>query len=239
MIDNDIKRLSRLTAILTQLQSKRFLTATRLADRFGVSVRTIYRDIKALEEAGVPVLTEEGKGYSLMEGYRIPPVMFTEREANALITAEQLVMNNKDTSFVKDYTDAVHKIKSVLPQVTKAKMDLLSSRILIKANYEKDRSSDFLSLLQVALTNYNLVSIVYSAGGSEVATVRQIEPFFLYNSTLENWLLIAWCRLRKDFRTFRLDRMTELKVLDERFEPHNMTIWKYFEKHGEQNRPLT
>ena len=95
MIDSDTKRVSRLTAILTQLQSVRLLTATKLADRFGVSVRTIYRDIKALEKAGVPIVTEEGKGYSLMEGYRIPPVMFSENEANALLTAELLVMASK------------------------------------------------------------------------------------------------------------------------------------------------
>lgn len=88
MNDSDIKRLSRLTAILTQLQTKRILTSTTLAEKFGVSVKTIYRDIRALEQAGVPIFTEDGKGYSLIEGYRIPPVMFTENEANALITTE-------------------------------------------------------------------------------------------------------------------------------------------------------
>lgn len=78
MNGNDIKRLSRLIAILTQLQTKRLLTATQLADKFSVSIRTIYRDIRALEQAGVPIITEDGKGYTLMEGYRVPPVMFTE-----------------------------------------------------------------------------------------------------------------------------------------------------------------
>jgi predicted DNA-binding transcriptional regulator YafY len=78
MNDNDTKRLSRLTAILTQLQTKRLVTASELAKKFSVSNSTIYRDIKALEQAGIPVLTEEGKGYTLMEGYRMPPVMFTE-----------------------------------------------------------------------------------------------------------------------------------------------------------------
>src|SRR5690606_16931779 len=101
--NNDTKRLSRLAAILTILQTKRLLTASELAHKFSVSNRTIYRDIKALEQAGVPILTEDGKGYSLMEGYRIPPVMFTESEANALITAEQLILKNKDASFVKEY----------------------------------------------------------------------------------------------------------------------------------------
>lgn len=109
MSDNDTKRLSRITAILTILQTKRLLTASELANKFSVSNRTIYRDIKALEQAGVPILTEEGKGYTLMDGYRIPPIMFSESEANALITAEQLVLKNKDASFVKDYTEAITK----------------------------------------------------------------------------------------------------------------------------------
>src|SRR5690606_34489127 len=112
MNDNDTKRLSRLTAILTQLQTKRLLTSTALVDKFGVSVRTIYRDIRALEQAGVPIITEDGKGYTLMEGYKVPPVMFTEAQANALIIAEQLVLKNKDTSFIKDYTEAIDKIKA-------------------------------------------------------------------------------------------------------------------------------
>ncbi|WP_370539714.1 helix-turn-helix transcriptional regulator [Algoriphagus sp. Y33] len=77
MNDNDTRRLSRLTAILTQLQTRRLLTATNLAEKFNVSIRTIYRDIRALEQAGVPILTEDGKGYTLMDGYKIPPVMFT------------------------------------------------------------------------------------------------------------------------------------------------------------------
>src|ERR1700748_527364 len=112
MIDNELKRLSRLTAILIQLQSSKLTTASNLAKKFDVSVRTIYRDIKALEQAGVPILTEEGKGYFLMDGYKVPPVMFTESEANALITAEQLVLKNKDASFVKEYSEAICKIKA-------------------------------------------------------------------------------------------------------------------------------
>lgn len=97
MNEQDTPRLSRLAAILTLLQTKRLLTATEIARRFQISVRTVYRDIRALEAAGVPVFTEEGKGYSLMEGYRLPPVAFTEHEAMALITAEQLVLKTKNS----------------------------------------------------------------------------------------------------------------------------------------------
>ena len=96
MNNNDTKRISILTAILTQLQTKRVLISTTLANKFGVSVRTIYRDIKALEHAGVPILTEDGKGYSLMEGYKISPVMFTENEANAYQQLKRMTYNHQN-----------------------------------------------------------------------------------------------------------------------------------------------
>lgn len=228
MNNNDTKRLSRLTAILTQLQTKRLLTASELASKFSVSNRTIYRDIKALEQAGVPILTEDGKGYALMDGYRIPPVMFTESEANALITAEQLILKNKDASFVKEYSEAINKIKSVLRNNTKEKANLLSNRIVFRQNTDNDRTSNYLSTLQLALTNFNLSKIKYYSIETNQTTDRIIEPFAIY-STQENWLLIAFCRLRKDFRAFRLDRIQSLNVLTDKFEPHKITLQEYFE----------
>lgn len=229
MKDNDIKRLSRLTAILLLLQTKRLVTSSELAGQFGVSVRTIYRDIRALEESGVPIVTEEGKGYSLMEGYRIPPVMFTEIEANALITAEQLVLKNKDDSFVKGYTDAINKVKSVLKQSAKDKVNLLSGRIAFAHNPSYEKTSTHLTDLQLALTDYRLTTLVYYSPDKDETTTRIVEPFALL-STQENWLLVAWCRLRKSFRTFRLDRIQELKVLNESFEPHQLTLQEYFSR---------
>jgi predicted DNA-binding transcriptional regulator YafY len=227
MIDNDTSRLSRLTAILIQLQTKQLITATGLADKFNVSVRTIYRDIRALEQSGVPILTEEGKGYTLMEGYRIPPVMFTETEANALITAEQFVLKNKDASFIKEYTAAIDKIKSVLRYSTKENANLLSNRIAISQNNTLDRTSNYLSSLQLALTNFNITNIDYQKAGSEEISSRSIEPFALL-STQENWLLVAWCRLRNSFRIFRLDRIRRLEVRGDKFEPHKLTLQEYF-----------
>lgn len=228
-MDKNIKRLSRLTAILTQLQAKRLLTANSLAEKFEVTTRTIYRDIRALEQAGVPILTEEGKGYSLMEGYRLPPVMLTEAEANALITAERIILTNKDASLVKEYSEVITKIKSVLNTKTKDKAELLSNRIVIKNNYEKTKSSNHLSQLQQALTNYLTVQIEYQKSDQSIPSKRIIEPFFLYNSTQENWIIIAFCQLKKDFRAFRLDRISRLHVLPQNFKPHSMTIQKYFE----------
>ena len=228
MQDNDTKRLSRLTAILTQLQTKRLLTSTSLAEKFGVSVRTIYRDIRALEQAGVPILTEEGKGYTLMEGYKIPPIMFTETQANALILAEQLVLKNKDTSFIKDYTEAIDKIKAVLKQTEKDKANLLANRTRFEQNINRERNSNNLSELQFALTNFLLIKIEYSNEENKISK-RTIEPFALI-STQENWLMVAWCRLRKEFRYFRLDRIKKMEILSEKFTPHKLTLQEYFDK---------
>lgn len=238
MNDSDTKRLSRLTAILTHLQTKRFVTATILAKKFNVTVRTIYRDIRVLEKSGVPVLTEEGKGYYLMEGYRLPPVTFTESEANALITAEHLVLKNKDASFVKDYTEAIEKIKSVLRRTAKENAELLSNRIAVSHNNANHRSSNYLASLQLALTNFNLTKIESQKPDTGETSARTIEPFALL-STQDNWLLVAWCRLRKDFRNFRLDRIRKLEIQNEKFEPHKITLQEYFELSKKINSPLT
>ena len=229
MNETEITRLSRLLAITTLFQTKRLVTATELADKFSVSVRTIYRDIKSLEQAGVPIVTEDGKGYVLMDGYKIPPVMFTENEANALILAEQLVLNNKDASFTKDYAAAIDKIKAVLKHSMKDKADLLTQRTRFDQNINRERTSNNLSQLQFALTNFFVAKIDYT-NEKKATTSRLIEPFALL-STQENWLLVAWCRLREEFRYFRLDRIKNLEILSEKFERHKLTLQEYFDKY--------
>ena len=229
MSKNDTNRLSRLTAILTQLQTKRILTSSELANKFAVSSRTIYRDIRALVQAGVPILAEEGIGYTLMEGYRIPPVMFTERQANALILTEQLVLKNKDASFIKDYCEAIDKIKAVLKHTVKDKANLLADRTRFDQNQNRERGSNNISDLQLALTNFWLLKIEY-INEAKKTTIRMIEPFALI-STKENWLLIAWCRLRKEFRFFRPDKILKMEILNEKFTPHKMTLQEYFDRY--------
>jgi predicted DNA-binding transcriptional regulator YafY len=228
---NDTKRLSRLVAILTTLQTKRLITSKSLAEKFGVSTRTIYRDLKTLEQAGVPILTEDGKGYSLMDGYKIPPVMFTENQANALILAEQLVLKNKDSSLINDYAEAIDKVKAVLRQSEKDKANLLSERTMFGKIKEFERNSNSLSALQNALTNFYLINLDYISA-ENIKSKRTVEPFALIN-TMESWLLVAYCRLRNGFRFFRLDRIEDLQILSEKFTPHKMTLQEFFEKyHG-------
>ena len=157
----EISRLSRLSAILIQIQTKRIVTATELAKKFQVSKRTIYRDLKALENAGVPIFTEEGKGYSLMEGYKLAPVMFSEKEANALILAEQLVLKNKDASFIKDYSQAIDKVKAILRYAEKDKAQILTQRTQYNEIKDLERNSANLSDIQYALTNHLVLNIDY------------------------------------------------------------------------------
>ncbi|MEM8886927.1 MAG: HTH domain-containing protein, partial [Bacteroidota bacterium] len=142
---DNISRLSRLTAILLKLQTRPFVSVQALSDEFEVSTRTIYRDLTSLEQAGVPLVSEEGRGYSLMSGYNVPPVMFTEQEANALIIAEKFIAKSKDQSLIREFNKAIDKIKSVLEDNEKEKVDLLADRIIIGKNWEADISSAYLA----------------------------------------------------------------------------------------------
>ena len=233
MGEKEKPRLSRLTAILTQLQSKRIVTAKYLADKHDVSIRTIYRDIRTLEMSGIPIVTEEGKGYSIMEGYHLPPVVFTEDEANAPITVEQLLTKNKDQSLSENVSSAIEKIKAILRYAQKGNADLLAERIYFGENNKEEKSSNNLMQIQSAIIHFHVLKIDYHSS-DEKKTSRHIEPFARY-SIHGNFLLIAFCRLRNDFRAFRIDYIEKLIPQNEYFEPHNMTIREYFEKYVKDN----
>lgn len=226
-------RISRLTAIITQLQSRRLVTATYLATHYEVSIRTIYRDIQTLLQSGIPIITEEGKGYTLMEGYQLPPVLFSETEANALVTAEKLVQQNKDQSLSENYSSAMVKIKSVLKHSQKGKVDLLTNRVHI-GEHKTQKTSEYLMDIQSAITNFKILDIEYFSSSGELSQ-RRIEPFGVYN-TQGNWLLIAFCRLRGDFRVFRVDYIQKSVTLNEFFEPHSMTMEEYFVNYIQKKR---
>jgi len=220
-------RLARLTAIITQLQSQQVVTARELADKHGVSIRTMYRDIRTLEQSGIPIVAEEGRGYTIMDGYKLPPVMFTEEEANALVTAEHLLLKNKDQSLSEQYQNAITKIKSVLGNEQKEKTEFLANRIQIRENQANDKTSSYLMSLQSTIASFQVVELNYLSLDNKAST-RKVEPFAIY-TTQNNWVLIAYCHLRNDFRAFRLDRIQELIVTSEVFEPHPLTLEQYLE----------
>jgi predicted DNA-binding transcriptional regulator YafY len=231
MEQHDTKRFTRLIEIFLVLQSKKISTSTTLAKRLNVSVRTIYRDIKALEQAGVPILTEEGKGYSIMEGYRIPPIMFTELEATALVTAEQLILKNSDSSLIRHYTDAVNKVRAVLQYALKEKTEFLSERMAVTPYIPHEYASNNLTVFQNALMNSQVMELTYRSESKDEITKRVIEPFALYLNIQHSWTLIAYCRLRKDYRQFRLERVVNAQCLEETYTPLNMTLEEYIAEH--------
>jgi predicted DNA-binding transcriptional regulator YafY len=154
--------------------------------------------------------------------------MFTENQLNALILAEQLVLKTKDISFVKGYTEAIDNIKADIEHTLKSKAALLSERIRFSQNTNAERTSSNLSDLLFALTNFCVVKIEYTNEVNNITT-RLVEPFAVLN-TNENWLLVAWCRLRNEFRYFRLDRIGQMEILTDTFTPNKMTLQEYFDK---------
>lgn len=220
-------QLARLIHILTLLKSKRVLTATELSEKFGVSVRTTYRDIQKLIEGGVPVITLEGRGYTLMDGYTVAPVQFSEKEANALITAQNLVARSNDSSFVSDFEDALTKIKSVFRSSILDKSERLNNQLHIFDTRLPSISSNALSELQLAITNFNYVEINYRKADDPNISFRKIEPCAIL-STEGKWILMAWCHLRIDYRAFRIDRIQHFKILQEKFEDRKFNMRDYY-----------
>ncbi|HKG06105.1 MAG TPA: WYL domain-containing protein [Pedobacter sp.] len=236
---DETKRITRLAALITQLQTKRLITATELSKKFEVGVRTIYRDMKTLEKAGIPLYTEDGKGYRIVEEFHIPPLMFTEKEVYALATAEQIISQHSDRSLSDSYGMAMDKVKAALRWELKDKAQLLSSRTKSYLSIQKPIQTIWLQQLQSALVNLNVVNITYQSPISGKVSIRDTEPFALLLSSQGNWLLAAWCRLRESYRVFRVDGITELDILTQTFRGFGITIEEFFRLSEKNPLPLT
>ena len=236
-----MNRIDRVTAILIQLQSKRVVKAQEIADRFGISLRTVYRDVKTLEEAGIPVIGEAGIGYSIMEGYRLPPVMFTQEEATALLTAEKLVEKLTDASTREVYQAAMFKIKSVLRLTERDHIENLEQHIeVIDSPNFSGQPTDTAYLQQIlkAIATKAVINIDYFAEHSQEKTNRNIESvgvFFMGRY----WYLIGWCCLRNDYRTFRVDHIRHLCVTAIRFDKAHPSLQSFLSKVSKEKELFT
>jgi len=221
MIDEESpKRFDRIVSILIQLQSKRVIKAQELADRFGVSLRTIYRDIKTLEASGVPVGGEAGVGYTIMEGYKLPPVMFSREEATSFVAAEKLMQHFTDKSLGNYFQSAMFKVKSVLRWSEKDWVDTLDTQIMVRPMGHKlfrEDVSNALELLMNAIVSKQQVFVLYQSVEADAPKERYIEPVGLYHEH-EYWYLLAYCHLRKEHRKFRTDRIFSIAASDKGFE---------------------
>lgn len=225
MTDSDQPRLARLVSLVTLLQSKRLLTAQTLAHRFSVSTRTIYRDMRTLEQAGVPVVTEEGKGYTLLEGYRLPPVMFTREEAVALLTAEKLTAQFTDPSIALLYGSAMDKLKAALRRSDRHYLETIEPYIQVQP-MNRYHQPDAYHLFVTAITQHQVVQMNYQAAESRTGNTRLIEPIGLY--LRRHWHVIAYCRFRGEIRDFRLDRIQQITLLAEQFKTRTETLEHYW-----------
>jgi len=227
-----MNRLDRLTAILTHLQSKRIIKAQELANRFNISLRTVYRDIRALEEAGVPVIGEAGMGYSLVDGYRLPPVMFTKEEAMSFLVGEKMLEKVADRDSSKNFSTAMFKIKSVLKNAEKDVLEKMDTQVEIirkKNSLHSTGQDHVLQSILNSLSEKKVINIQYTTFEEEKTSIRAVEPVGVYYA-FEQWYLIGWCRLRTDYRTFRLDRINDIKILDEVFNKQHPSLKQYLEK---------
>jgi len=211
-----MNRVDRLFAIVTLLQSKKFVTGEEIADRFEMSVRTVYRDIKAISESGIPVSFNPNKGYFIVPGYFTPPVSFSIEEANALLLSQTLVGGFTDQTIQQDFSSAMTKIRSVLRQIDKEKLSILESGIKMQLPRRLDAEFDYLSRIQRAITEQVQVNIGYENLKQEVST-RLVEPIGLVFYAF-SWHMIAYCHLRKDYRDFKITRIKSIQLTQESFK---------------------
>ena len=204
-----MNRIDRLFGILVRLQSKKYVTAEQLAEQFGISIRTVYRDLKAMGEQGIPLSFEQHKGYCIVQGYFLPPISFNSDEANALLLMERFLSGFADKSILQHYTTALNKVKAVLRTPQKEKLDSLNEVIKLQLPERMNNDFGYLSMLQNSISAKCIIEIDYKNNKAEVST-REIEPIGLIFYAF-SWHLIAWCYLRNEYRDFKVNHILNIK----------------------------
>jgi len=227
-------KLDRLVSIIVLLLRKEKVQAKELAQLFEVSVRTIYRDIEAINLAGIPIVTYQGSngGISIAEGYRLDKSVLTEDEMSAVVSAlKGISATIPDTR----YDIIMEKIRNLIPEKQLDNIDSKIKQLIIDffpwGSTKSLRES--VSVIKKAIEHHNLIQFNYIDFSSN-KTFRIVEPYSLILKG-QNWYLHAWCQIRQDFRLFKLSRMRELTILEQKFEPRETkdslpnfdTEWKY------------
>ncbi|MEO9869899.1 helix-turn-helix transcriptional regulator [Ekhidna sp.] len=214
-----MNRIDRLNALLIHLQSKPRVILSELEDRFNIGRRTVFRDIRSLIDAGVPIGGDAGEGYFIVEGYHLPPVVFNKEEASAILIGAKFVERSADSHTISEYEKAMYKIKAVLKYSDKEFLDNLDDRIAIRPSPAPQKSADsHIAEIQQAIATNRLISMTYYSQYNDSTTSREVEPLGMvfYSG---RWHLIAYCRLRNDLRDFRTDRIQKVKILAEVIDP--------------------
>lgn len=234
-----MNRTDRLLAILITFQARPEQRAEDLARRFEVSVRTIYRDVQALGEGGVPIAALPGTGYRLVDGYFLPPVAFTADEAAALLIGGGVVRDRVDPAFGRAAEAAIDKLSAVLPAERREAVARRQRELrFLRFGGSADDLSGTLAALRGAIEQRRVVRLLYHAARRERAEQREVEPVSLAHAD-QGWLLAGYCRLREGPRLFRLERIDHLELLGERFaleERHAVGLHSEEETAGPEGR---
>ncbi|MBB6100125.1 putative DNA-binding transcriptional regulator YafY [Deinobacterium chartae] len=211
-----MNRTDRLFALLLELRRDGWVQADELAHTFGVSVRTIYRDLLALSESGVPVVSAPGKGYRLMDGHFLPPLHLSAQEAVMLALGADVVRQAFDAEYAEAAASALKKLRSALPEERQDEVERLRRQVRMLPSLEPTEEA-VLRTLRAAVLGQRVVSFVYHRPQSAPRT-RRVYPLALVHLS-GAWMLGAFDPVRGGRRTFRLSRMEEVQVLTDTFEP--------------------
>jgi len=210
-----MRRADRLFQIVNVLRRRRTATtAAHLAERLGVSERTVYRDVRDLVLAGTPIDGEAGVGYRIRPGYDLPPLMFDRDEIQALVLGARIVRQFGDPALARASDAILAKVAAIVPKDLAPL--LADTRLFVPSTIGAGTSADALGLAREALIARRKLELSYATSDG-VATTRTVRPLgiFFWGRT---WTLAAWCELRQDFRNFRLDRVAASTMRDETFE---------------------
>ncbi len=208
-----MRRADRLFQLVQLLRSRRTATGQQLADELGVSKRTVYRDIRDLEYAGVPIRGEAGVGYRLDARFELPPLTFTAEEVEGLVLGARIVQTWGDSDLASAVSSAMTKIEAVLPEPMR---EVWLGTALFAGGGHRQEASRHLALLRRAIGDHRVLRFGYvrADGTPSQRAVRPLGLYFWGNK----WTLAAYCELRSDYRSFRPDRMREVEILEDRFD---------------------
>lgn len=207
------RRADRLFQIVQILRGRRLTTAAHLAERLGVSERTVYRDIRDLSLSSVPVEGEAGSGYRLMSGFDLPPLMLTNKESEALMVAIRLLKTWGGESLSRELESAQEKVLAILPEESRRKAE--QTRIYAPDIALQPHSRSGFDVIHQAISAQRVLALHYRDEAGQL-TWREVQPLGLFFWG-EHWLLAAWCERRDDYRCFRLDRCLNIVQTERRF----------------------
>jgi predicted DNA-binding transcriptional regulator YafY len=228
-----VRRADRLFQIVQRLRGRGPVTAATLAQELEVSARTIYRDVQDLMLSGVPIQGEAGVGYALPRSFDLPPLMFDEAEIEALVLGARIVESWADAELARAARNVLSKVEVVLPARLR---DRIPDATLFAPSFHVRKSAnEGLGAVRAAIKARRKVALAYRDRG-DASTQRTVQPLgvFYWGAS---WSIGAWCELRRDFRNFRLDRITKLELLDDTFadEP-GRTLRDFFLRYEDEAR---